>query len=62
MIVIGEQGINIAGAVTVGAGDVDGAVGGGDGDGDGDAGDGGGAVEVVGDGDASQRFHAGAVS
>jgi len=60
VIVIGEQGINIASAVAVHGGDVDGAVGGGEGDGD--VGDGGGAVEVVGDGNARQCFHAGVVS
>ena len=47
MVVICEQGINIASAVAVGGGDVDGSIGGGEADGDGDVGDGGGAIEIM---------------
>src|SRR5260221_8599853 len=62
MIVMGEQEINVARAVAVGGGDVNGAVGGGENDGFGDAAVGGGAVEVIGDGNAGERLHAGVVS
>src|SRR5258706_9145670 len=63
VFVIGQQVVNITGSVAVGGGDVDGAVVCGivvvD---EGDVGNGSGAIEVIGDGDAGERLHAGVVS